>query len=260
MPRMSNPYLHELLYNPFTIASVNPADLTITLVLRTLDGPMTRALEALSHLSKASPPLHIEGPLGSSKYFPNLATEYDRILLVAGGVGATFILPIYRQLQEQMLEESRGSDRVKMIWSMRDGAEAAWALPLKPRAERSNYADSAHPEDATLPIDQDANISLFFTHSLHTPNDHGPSDGTIQLSPLPNGKSPDNDMNLKATGGNGRPNLRRIVEETFRGGKEEKVAILVCGPEGMARELREYVGRYVESGREVWFHDESFGW
>jgi len=59
-----------------------------------------------------------------------------------------------------------------------------------------------------------------------------------------------------------RPDLRKIVDDTFRHGSAdgERVAVLVCGPAGMARELRAHVGAWVARGRDVWFHDEGFGW
>lgn len=64
----------------------------------------------------------------------------------------------------------------------------------------------------------------------------------------------------RINGGRERPDLRNIVDEVLGAGKGEKVAVLFCGPEGMARELRTHVGRWVHRGRDVWWHDERFGW
>lgn len=58
----------------------------------------------------------------------------------------------------------------------------------------------------------------------------------------------------------GRPDLRMIVDEVFKGGEEGRIAVLVCGPVGMGRSLRKEVGRWVEQGREVFWHKEEFGW
>lgn len=58
----------------------------------------------------------------------------------------------------------------------------------------------------------------------------------------------------------GRPDLRAIVDRTFRHGDHERVAVLVCGPAGMAKELRAHVDTWVTRGRDVWWHDEAFGW
>jgi NAD(P)H-flavin reductase len=236
-------FIHELLYNPFTVAGVSTTD--VTLVLRALDGPTTKQVHNLTRLQKAKPPISIEGPLGSSRNFPNLAANYDRILLVAGGVGASFILPIYRHLRGQLDAEARSRDRLTFTWSMRSAAEASWTLPSSPDSETT--------------LSEDSNIKIFITRSNADDRRHSeeilPQDGSVELDELQAGEEP-----VKATGGRDRPDLRSIVDESFRAGGEERVAVLVCGPKGMAREVRESVGRWVEKGREVWFHDESFGW
>ncbi|EKD15004.1 uncharacterized protein L3040_003798 [Drepanopeziza brunnea f. sp. 'multigermtubi'] len=266
-PNTGSPSIHDLCYNPFTIASVSPADATITLVLRALNGPTTTALSALTRLSKARPPLNIEGPLGGSRHFPNLARDYDRILLVAGGVGATFALPIYASVKEQLIAEGKYPDRVSLTWSLRSTAEAAWTADYHPASSSSLRA-----------LD-DENISVFLTHGP------SPRDGREELLPVDGAgvgvsvemgdlRNPSADADAEGEGegntkmhsglglaGRGRPDLRRVVDGVFRLGREERVAVLVCGPASMAREVRAHVGRWVKGrGRDVWWHDEGFGW
>ncbi|CCD43304.1 similar to ferric reductase like transmembrane component [Botrytis cinerea T4] len=239
-----NRHLYELLYNPFTVASVSDSPSPqITLTMRTLNGPTTSALSSLSHLSKARPPLNIEGPYGTSRKFPNLAEKFDRVLLVAGGVGATFTLPIYRAVKQEMENEGRIASHVRMIWVMRDAAESSWALSSSPQNENSEAK-----------IENDQGLELYITsprtsHSTSTSSFGEP--GSVEMHSLASPSS-----NTKYS----RPDLRAIVDGTFCQGLEEKVAVLVCGPTGMARELREHVGKWVEKGREVWWHDEGFGW
>ncbi|KAH6677409.1 ferric reductase-like protein like transmembrane component [Halenospora varia] len=235
----SAPSIHDLLFNPFTVAEVSSKD--VTLVLRTLNGPTTQAIDNLSKLPKAKPPINIEGPLGSSKHFPNLAVNYDRILLVAGGVGATFVLPIYRHIQEQLENEAKSPDRATFIWSMRSASEATWAIDHKSR----------------LRLDDDENLKIYITRNSTAPLDSSIQDD-IELDELD--KSEEEGV-VKATGGRDRPDLKKIVDEVFRYGNEERVAVLVCGPVEMSREVRKYVGWWVmERGRDVWWHDEGFGW
>ncbi|KAF4631316.1 hypothetical protein G7Y89_g6817 [Cudoniella acicularis] len=240
-PSTVSPSIHDLLFNPFTVAEVSAKD--VTLVLRTLHGPTTQAIETLSHLSKAKPPVYIEGPLGSSRHFPNLAANFDRILLVAGGVGATFILPIYKSLLDQFETESKSPDRITLVWSMRSASEASWAVD----------------PSARIKIDDDQNVKIFVTRrSGDDRSNDGESSASngIELEEIGNGEEL-----VKASGGRERPDLKKFVDETFRHGNEERVAVLVCGPEGMAKEVKKQVGRWVvEKGRDVWFHDESFGW
>lgn len=235
----SSPYLYELLYNPFTVAAVS--DTHISLVLRALNGPTTQALAQLSRMNKAHPPLNIEGPLGSSRHFPKFAAEYDRVLLVAGGVGATFIVPFYREIQTQLLREARSSERVKLIWSMRDVAESHWAFDATTSSAKENV--ELHVTDSRSHISSQT------------------ADGSVELVDVSCSVDGESTLGGEVVAhSKGRPDLRRAVDELFRHGVTERVAVLVCGPDGMAREVRRYVGKWVESGREVWFHDESFGW
>jgi len=236
----SSQWIHDFLYNPFTVAGVSDTD--VILVLRVQKGPMTQALSNLANLSKAKPPIKIEGPLGSSQRFPNLAAYFDRILLVAGGVGSTFILPIYLHTREQAKIEGKSSDRVTLTWSMRSAAEAIWAVD----SDKGNT------------IEEDENVKIFLTSNTDDQqhvDELIPVDGSVELDELQWREEP-----VKATGGREKPDLRKIVNETFRHGNEERIAVLVCGPAQMARELRMHVGRWVGNGRDVFFHDESFGW
>jgi hypothetical protein len=56
----------------------------------------------------------------------------------------------------------------------------------------------------------------------------------------------------------GRPDLRRLVHQTLSHGSNERVAIVVCGPKRLSRDLRREIAPWIKRGREVWFHDESF--
>ncbi|KAI0401420.1 ferric reductase like transmembrane component [Xylaria palmicola] len=229
----------EFSFNPFSVAAVDESTSELTLVARRHDGPMTRALEKLAG-NTSGVKLAFDGPYGCAKRFPNLAgPEFDRILLVAGGVGATFTLPLYHWI----LAENPAA-RVQMVWMARSAGDAAWSAP----EEGKNIAD-------------DDNIRLFLTGG--TPQG---ADGEVRLS------SVEEDMELASLSldlrrsaqtsvpGDMRPNLQKVVDDVFRQGFEERVAVLVCGPDTMARELRSHVGVWVAKGRYVWWHNESFAW
>ncbi|XMA14099.1 hypothetical protein WAI453_006890 [Rhynchosporium graminicola] len=251
----SNPSIHDLCYNPFTISAVSSSD--ITLVIRTLRGPTTKAIDNLSHLPKARPPLNIEGPLGSSRHFPNLARDYDRVVMVAGGVGATFILPIYRAVQEQLRIEARSPDRATFAWSMRKTDEAGWAV-----GSESDSSTETEPRTGNRGLLDDENLKIYLTSGFLAEGNHGdgellPVDGSVEMADL---QKDDESLRGVRVRARQRPDLKVIIDEAFRLGKEENVAVLVCGPKSMAIELRRHVGAWVEKGRDVWFHDESFGW
>jgi NAD(P)H-flavin reductase len=234
--------IYQLLYNPFTVADVSPKGILI--VLRTLKGPTTTALNQLTGFPTGDSRINIEGPYGVSRRFPNFAAEFDRILLVAGGVGATFILPIYHRMISGMSNEGSNARRVELVWAMRSLAEASWV---------------ANTEYASI-IDEDHRVKVYVTGvesgSLEAAGAAPePEDGSVEMEELLQ-----KEQSRKVIRGHTRPNLRKIVDGTFSHSLDERVAVLVCGPAEMARELRQNVGRWVTQGRNVWWHDESFGW
>jgi hypothetical protein len=56
----------------------------------------------------------------------------------------------------------------------------------------------------------------------------------------------------------GRPDLGRLVDQTFSHASSEKVAVFVCGPNSLSQRLRPEVGRWVGRCRDVWFWEEAF--
>ncbi|KFZ12968.1 hypothetical protein V501_03947, partial [Pseudogymnoascus sp. VKM F-4519 (FW-2642)] len=117
----------NLCSNPYTISSIAPDTKSLTLIARSLAGPTSARLLELAELWKARPPLRIEGPYGGSIRFPDFASEFDRVLLVAGGVGGTFVLPLYQRVRADMERRGLNTERVVMVWSVRSAAEVEWA-------------------------------------------------------------------------------------------------------------------------------------
>ena len=224
-------FVFDFLYNPFTVASTSAAD-TISLVFRRNAGPMTSHLSSSAGEDAPKLPLTIEGPYGAASLsFPSFLTGAGgpphRVLLFAGGVGATFILPIYNTLLADY-----PASKVRFIWAIRAAADATWAVSLN--------------ESSGTSLLDDENVQLFLTGDMGTTT--SPANGSgIELGDLRRG-------NTK------RPDIRKIVDDTFRLGQGETVAVLVCGPTEMARDVRNAVRPWVMKGRNVWFHDEAFGW
>ena len=257
--------LFEFLFNPFTVAAVDEDSGDLTLVARHNGGPMTAALGRLAGAvrprnansgsrNEDKIPLSIEGPYGAASRFPQLGTDFDRILLVAGGVGAAFTLPLYRSI----VGENPGA-KVEMVWAIRGAGEATWAV-TGPAAQ------------ALL---KDNNLRLFVTgdmagpEALDSPRRTAPGDranGQAEGSGADDGEVEMSAMYRDRRRGRytsqhnrKRPDLKKMVDDQFKYGPEERVAVLVCGPQEMARELREHLGSWVHRGRLVWYHNEGFG-
>ncbi|KAK6833868.1 PLP-dependent transferase [Apiospora arundinis] len=235
----------ESIYSPFTVAGVNEDSSELTLVARQHRGPMTQNFGRLASLGTPNTrvPICIEGPYGAARYFPQfIGYKFDRVLLFAGGVGATFTLPIYHYLNRE-----HPLTRTEMIWAIRQAGEATW-----PTSELEKS------------IMDDERVHLFLTgNDLELDSTSGRADsssgadGEIELDNM----HMDHRRAARAAVSNyRRPDLKKIVDDTFRQGVEDRVAILVCGPDAMARELREHVGVWAKKGRDIWWHNEGFTW
>lgn len=248
----------KLRINPFSIANRNPYDdKKIELVARALSG--TTAMFADLAAKQKTTSLTIEGPYGAAKYFPDLAT-YDRVLFVAGGVGATFTLPLYLDLLQRKVHGEH-IPTLKFVWSVRQVADAQWGI------EQLLEACGTLPESFnayTTKSDVDRRESEPLARRTQS-NSETDVSGSIELqerdrllsdSSSPEGAAP----RAGKTMHNDRPEFRAVVDEVFSYDGRERVAILVCGPGGMGGSVRGEVTRWVSRGRDVFWHGEEFGW
>jgi NAD(P)H-flavin reductase/DMSO/TMAO reductase YedYZ heme-binding membrane subunit len=222
--------------NPFTVAQVDERTSEITLVARQMRGPSTSTLAKLASLdSPAQLTLNLDGPYGTAGHFPNLVgNRFDQILLVAGGVGATFIMPLYRHvLATNVLAQ------VQVVWAVRNLDETKW--PLLPTGSS---------------VDEDDKIHVYVTggNAPRVSADLSDSED-VELRQLHKEDKPDVPVERQA-----RPDLRAIVDDVCCRDAQDRVAIVVCGPTQMARDLRRAAGSWVRDGRDVWFYNESFSW
>lgn len=104
---------------------------------------------------------------------------------------------------------------------------------------------------------EDVNISFHVTSKSGS----GPAVDDGKLHAAAGGQTPD-DIHVKY----GRPDIRGKVLEVIKGVREAgnqggRVAVLVCGPAGMADEARSAVHLALKSGmRGVDYIEETFGW
>lgn len=186
------------------------------------------------------------------------------MLFVAGGVGATFILPLYRQLLAD-LSPSKGSHRrqqVSFTWTVRSTAEMEWALPAD-ASEREGVAErlNVFVTGAGEVLDMAANGSLRAKTGIDQEEEEGfeleETKGLLTDESGGTGEMAADSLPSIA----GRPNLAHLVDQMFAPGRsQESVAIVVCGPQSLSQVLRKEVARWVARGRDVWLWDESFAY
>ena len=248
----------KLRINPFSVANRDPHDdKKIELVARTISG--TTAMLADHAVKQRTISLTLEGPYGAANHFPDLAS-YDRVLFVAGGVGATFTLPLYLNLLHR---DAQGESipSIRFIWSVRQSADAGWGI------KQVLEAYATLPESFGLYITQsdvDGRDSISLARQTQNRSDAEASD-FIELQErdrlLSSSTSPGAAASSAAkTMHHSRPDFRAIVDEVFSYDGGERVAVLVCGPSGMGMSVRKQVARWVWKGRDVFWHGEEFGW
>ncbi|OJD29120.1 ferric reductase like transmembrane component [Diplodia corticola] len=252
--------------NPFTVASVPTKDRQLLLVARSLAGntqhlaAVARSLRNQTTDGNPSIPLTIEGPYGAS--LPDFR-EFDHVLFVAGGVGATFTVPVFRSMTEGTHPGDQPPvprTRLRFVWAVRRLAETRWAFPAKP-----DDARGLPPTPAGAMANQ--SIDIFVTRGPDAADEEDGREGLladddedIELADAQtlvddrNGEEKSRDRTVSR----GRPDLAAIVDEAFEA-SSGAVAVLVCGPGEMAKEMRRHVGAWVKKGKDVFWYAEAFG-
>ena len=251
-----HPLLRTFKSNPFTVASLPSADDGLKFVAKVLDGNTARLAQSTKG-TVSSQQLSIEGPYGVASHGDELL-RYGRVLFVAGGVGATFVLPLYRQLLAD-LSPGKGSYRrqkVEFIWAVRSRPEMTWALPsdVKEREEfverLSVFLTGTTSSASALRDDSDAagdmkGDAIELQEQQELLSSEVKDDAATDSS---------NEISIRT----GRPDLRKVVAQVFAHSMSEKVAVVVCGPVTLNQALRKEVAMHVRKGRDVWFWEERF--
>ena len=245
------PSANSLRTNPFTVASLPAADGHITLVARILKGNTVDLASIAGNGSEKEKTVpfraNLEGPYGASTRLPDL-TQFDRVLLIAGGIGATFIVPIWRhtlRTRNNAVTLSPFSASVRFVWAVRSLEETSWALPV---AEASSSKPAASHDEADIYV-TGANVGNTDGTSVELAKQNG-TDASV--APQPKDLS-ESGFTVRYS----RPDMRELIDAAFSG-PVERVAVLICGPPGMGKQVRREVGRWVQRGKEVFWHNEDF--
>lgn len=250
--------------NPFSVASIPSTDGQLRFVARILDGN-TALLAREANSTKLTRHFAVEGPYGVSDHSESLL-QCDRVLFVAGGVGGTFIVPLYRQLLAD-LSPSKGSSRrqkVTFLWIARQMADVTWALP-KSSNDREGFSErlkiyltGASARDGTSSGGNVANVEDNHRNQAYAETADG-----IELEERKNLLSGESDGVIE-DGRNGlavhagRPDLKKIVDDILSHGTSEKIAVFVCGPKNLSRSLRRELRRWGANGRDISYWEEEF--
>ena len=235
--------------NPFTIVGATKGSserhMKMTLVARNLGGPQTAALTRSVNNTEGAE-ISVEGPYGeASEYMHQLsedAKSTGQILLIAGGVGATYAVPIY-----QHLLHSRGNTAgIKLIWLVKSSDDAKWGV------EMLRQTTSA------------VNVQLCITQKSRPNHDlSSTSKGITSIET--ESRSQVRALIQSVIARSTEPKNGSLVSNVKRDPRKEKrsydkLTVLLCGPPSLSQTVRSEVGKHVIGyGKDVDWYEEQFG-
>ncbi|KAA8912719.1 ferric reductase like transmembrane component-domain-containing protein [Sphaerosporella brunnea] len=238
--RPLKPGSHALLRHPATtgILGSNPFSITAAITPSNREKKRIRMIARVrSNITKKLAALPTEGPrqtvavyldlpYGAPLYFPPLS-EFDKILFVAGGVGATFAVSWIKYLSKST-EGGRAAlvkpGQLRFVWAVKSPEEAAWAFDDDYQGDNANEVAEC--------------VELYITGN--PPED------------------PDADQGDRIS--TGRPSVRDLIHDTVKdAGHEGRTAILICGPSMMGSIAKRVSARLGAQSVDLWLHVEEFG-
>jgi ferric-chelate reductase len=219
--------LRPLQSHPFTIASIEEEGEIMLMIKK--EGGFTKALhERVKNGYVWNTRALVDGPYGGPSRDPG---AFDSVVLVAGGIGVTFTLPILKDLvrRTQELGKLRCTD-ISFIWVV--------------RSDNSLEYVEEEIRNCILAMEYGLRAELYFTGSKFT------VDKDVMLEP---------NMTVSYK----RPDLAKILKAKNHYGK---MCVLGCGPERLTSQLQAEVASLQKSvikGRdvgEIYVHVETFGW
>ncbi|KAG1727437.1 ferric reductase NAD binding domain-containing protein, partial [Suillus lakei] len=211
--------------------------------------------------------IFVDGPYGSS---PNLGS-YDTSVLVAGGSGVSYTLPVLLDIIEHVRDGKSNCCRVVFVWSIRSVNHIHWIDEALIRALR------LAPPSLSISIHihvTGASASIKMLSNSHGPNDNAKrvhDYSHFEMAELQDGKVTEikNDSLFAIDSvklANGRPDLRAILRDEVKAATG-RVSVSVCGSQSITRSVRGALRFPVSSplsvasgGPSVTLHIESFGY
>ncbi|GKT50949.1 ferric/cupric reductase transmembrane component 2 [Colletotrichum spaethianum] len=279
------PKIRALEMHPFTIAAMDPLEF----VINSYDG-FTRDLHeyAVRHPG-ATLKASVEGSYGT---LPNPA-EYDKVILVAGGSGASFTVGMALNLLKQLTRISGQS--IVFVWMVKEHTHLEWfarhlstirnssqssVLVYVTRTPNSKGATTDEDRSRSATISSQASTPItpatekfdiengitqqppkVLTRAISDPEKSGSeSDATFPASPLQQNGVPVQVNSIPIN--YGRADVATIIRDNINdAAPNQRVLVMGCGPDGLMAQVRNTTASCIRtSGPAVELHCEQFGW
>lgn len=248
--------------HPFTIASIPEAsedskDRDVVFLIRGREG-FTGRLRDLAANGTCTVPALVDGPYGCP---PDL-TRFSTCILIAGGSGVSYTLPLLLNLVRQAKSGKSSVKRVVFVWSVREADHVKWISQALGEALTAAQSTS-------LSVDPRVYItgSTPPTPPLPTVGYADSDRGSLNVeSPI---SEKDVKMSLPAYSAlrihHGRPSIRKLLQEEI-GASAGQVSVDVAGPSGLSQSIAQVLASDITSPMNVLrgapsvsLHVETFG-
>ncbi|KAK0219896.1 iron reductase [Armillaria fumosa] len=245
-----------LVAHPFTISSVDTKSKQDKLIflIRVHDGFTRRVLNKTNGQRTR---LLLDGPYSS----PPVTRGFDSVVLIAGGTGVAFTLPLLLNLLQQSKQGNRlPCSRILFIWAIRDADHINWisaplvgalsGLPKDLEVCIKIYITGSATRREELSEDwEDKNSG---TNTPTTDSEKLSYDGILTASTVVNVKQGQ------------RPDFPSLLHAEMSQVKNGRMGVNVCGPFGLAEGVRSAVGasqigNVVTGQPSIVLHVETFG-
>ncbi|KAI8624851.1 ferric reductase NAD binding domain-containing protein [Xylariaceae sp. FL1651] len=276
------PHIRTFETHPFTIVASEPMEL----IINTYSG-FTRDLHRYANEKPgASLTVSIEGPYGT---LPD-PIDYDKVVLVAGGSGATFTFGIALDMIRKMTPDSK--KQIEFIWTTRGHDNMVWFMQhlnhlitheYAPKIALKLHLTRCATTETTLSaiprsLSQTSTKLPSTSISIQEKNGDSPSLSTQASSVILREKDLEEAGTRKSLHGTeqslsigdfshlpviyGRPDIEVLVKEAIASvAKDQRVLIAACGPTGLINTVRNTTAGCIRvDGPAVELHCEQFGW
>ncbi|KAF4618189.1 hypothetical protein D9613_011675 [Agrocybe pediades] len=249
--------------HPFTIATtaeeVVDADSAsgskkrkLVFFLRVRNGFTARLKEAVSE-KEETVKVFVNGPCSS----PPVLLGYQSVILVAGGSGVAFTLPLLMDLVSRAKRGEYPCQKVLFIWAIRDADHIKW------------IEDIVLPALENIPDSISVQMKFFVTAVLENPQtwDDESDENMEEKGRSSSGPSSQTGSKLLelsfASLEQGRPDVHNLIKDEI-GRATGPISINVCGTDKLASSVREAtraprLGDVLRGGPSIDLHVEAFG-
>ncbi|GAA6027261.1 hypothetical protein JCM8097_002535 [Rhodosporidiobolus ruineniae] len=186
----------------------------------------------------------LEGPYGSSED----ASEFDSVLLVAGGSGITHPLSTFHELAHQAVEGKAVTSNVKLVWAVQKQEQAEWASETLAECRAlASQAGLAHSVDLHITRPSSSSSSTGLTPSTSASGSSTPSTDIDEKEKEGSMFSDEVELFGGKTGRFfGRPDVQMEVRKAIAE-SAGRTLVCVCGPTAIADDVRKATAGYPRS-------------